>query len=73
MLFEGQIGKIEVELVDDGTLDTVLLVTEYAPNGFHIIREGFERILQKAAIDYRSKNGSFTDENFKQMIEDLLL
>jgi|GEM_PF-3375593 len=70
IIVDSEYGKFETSLVDDGTLDTVVNVVRYAPNGFHIMSESEIRFLTEYAAEYRDKNGTMTDKGFETLSEE---
>ena len=63
-------GKFDVCLDDDGTLDTVLSVYHFAPNGFHLTDPiGGESIhfSQEYGAEFRDNTGAMTDKGFEEL------
>lgn len=69
IIYDKEYGKFEVCLVDDGTLDTVLDVYHYAPNGFHLRHKGTTQIRfsQEYAASFRNDTGTMTDKGFAEL------
>lgn len=68
-------GKFDVCLDDDGSLDTVLSVYHFAPNGFHLSDPvGGEsiRFSQEYGADFRDDTGAMTDEGFEQLAQEAI-
>ena len=60
-------GKFEIALGDNGTLDTVLVVFRYAPNGFHVAHEYSVTFSQEYGAEFRDNTGVMTDKGFEQL------
>lgn len=58
--------KYTVELIDDGTLDTVVRVTDISGNS----RE--ERFSQEYASDYRNAKGVLSKDGLKFLAEEVI-
>ena len=56
--------KLTASLADDGTLDTIVNV--YDENGYIV---NVARWSQDGVDDYRDKDGSFTDEGLKELLD----
>jgi hypothetical protein len=63
-------GKFEVSLKDYGTLDTVLTVCHFAPNGFHLADAQDITFSQEYAADFRDTDGVLTDDGYNQLAQE---
>lgn len=63
-------GKFEVSLEDYGTLDTVLTVCHFAPNGFHLADVHDITFSQEYTADFRDTDGALTDERYNQLADE---
>lgn len=71
MIIENESGKFTVILEDDGTLDTVLSVMQWTPDGRpDVTNSRALRFSTEYAADYRDENGRLTDEGMAALADE---